>query len=224
MPGTSVIVTSVKRIDNRVKIFKSKEAILDISKNFFMRDVARSTSAAPIYFPAASIKNIQATKEYSLIDGGLGLNNPSKLVIDEIKKAAINQGAESNYFLLSLGTGRSVQEGSIPKNAGLLNVAPVIDSFTESSNYFIERGTNFLYSDIAMNYKGHYLRVSPVFNQARKDLELDNTTPEIMKLYKKQGVDSATEYFSNLGIFGPYHDRSLIEWLAENTDKKYEMA
>lgn len=53
MPGTSVIVTSVKRIDNRVKIFKSKEAILDISKNFFMRDVARATSAAPIYFPAA---------------------------------------------------------------------------------------------------------------------------------------------------------------------------
>lgn len=28
--GTSVIVTSVKRLDNRVKIFKSKEAMLDI--------------------------------------------------------------------------------------------------------------------------------------------------------------------------------------------------
>jgi patatin-like phospholipase/acyl hydrolase len=62
MPGTSVIVTSVKRTDNRVKIFKSKEAILDVSKNFYMRDVARATSAAPIYFPAAEIKNVQATR------------------------------------------------------------------------------------------------------------------------------------------------------------------
>lgn len=51
--GTSVIVTSVKRLDNRVKIFKSKEAILDVEKDFFMKDVARATSAAPTYFPAA---------------------------------------------------------------------------------------------------------------------------------------------------------------------------
>ena len=91
MPGTSVIVTSVKREDNRVKIFKSKEAILDRNKDFWMRDVGRATSAAPTYFPAADIKNIEATRSYSLVDGGLGLNNPSKLVIDEIKKSAVNQ-------------------------------------------------------------------------------------------------------------------------------------
>jgi len=65
-------------------------------------------------------------------------------------------------------------------NAGLKDVSPVIDSFTESSNYFIER-------DIAMNYKGHYLRVSPIFNIAKKDLDLDNTSHEIMKLYRRQG-------------------------------------
>jgi hypothetical protein len=42
-----------------------------------------------------------------------------------------------------------------------------------------------------MNYKGHYLRVSPVFNESRNKLELDNTSPEIMKLYKTQGYESA---------------------------------
>ena len=178
-----------------------------------MRDVGRATSAAPTYFPAAEIKNIDATRSYSLVDGGLGLNNPSKLVIDEIKKSAINQGAEDNFFLLSLGTGR-VAESGVPMNAGLKDVSPVIDSFAESSNYFIER-------DIAQNYKGHYLRVSPVFNCAKKDLELDNTSNEIMRLYRKQGQDSAVEYFSNLSIFGPFHDRSLVEWFAENTDRKF---
>jgi hypothetical protein len=72
-------------------------------------------------------------------------------------------------------------------NAGLKDVSPVIDSFTESSNYFIERGTIIFIIDIAMNYKGHYLRVSPIFNIAKKDLDLDNTSHEIMKLYRRQG-------------------------------------
>lgn len=37
-----------------------------------MRDVARATSAAPTFFPSAEIKNVTGTKEYSLIDGGIG--------------------------------------------------------------------------------------------------------------------------------------------------------
>ena len=55
-----------------------------------MRDIARATSAAPIYFPSAEIKNLNATEKFSLIDGGVGLNNPSKLVIDDILKIAQN--------------------------------------------------------------------------------------------------------------------------------------
>ena len=73
-----------------------------------MRDVARATSAAPTYFPSAEIKNINATKSYSLVDGGIGQNNPAKLVLDEIKKEAINSGNENNFFLISLGTGTAI--------------------------------------------------------------------------------------------------------------------
>ena len=46
--------------------------MLDEKKNFYMRDVARATSAAPTYFPSAEIKNIIGTHKYSLIDGALG--------------------------------------------------------------------------------------------------------------------------------------------------------
>ena len=86
------------------------EALLNRDKDFYMRDVARATSAAPTFFPSAEIKNVDATTKLSLVDGGMGLNNPSKLVIDEIKKISANSGAENNYFLLSLGTGRLPQE------------------------------------------------------------------------------------------------------------------
>jgi hypothetical protein len=56
---------------------------------------------------------VHANLKLSLIDGGLGMNNPSKLVIDEVKKISANCGAAQNYFLLSLGTGRLPSQ-SIP--------------------------------------------------------------------------------------------------------------
>ena len=104
-------------------------AIFDRNQDFYMRDVARATSAAPTYFPSAEIKNINANQQYSLIDGGVGLNNPSKLVIDDIIKLTQNEAHKKNYFLLSLGTGRLRKE-VIPSNAGIKDIAPIIDSLT----------------------------------------------------------------------------------------------
>lgn len=43
----------------------------------------RATTAAPTYFPAADIRSVSG-KNYVLVDGGVGLNNPAKLILDEI--------------------------------------------------------------------------------------------------------------------------------------------
>ena len=59
---TNCIVTSVNRNGNTVKIFNSKEARLDEGENFYMRDVGRATSAAPIYFPSAEIQELPLYK------------------------------------------------------------------------------------------------------------------------------------------------------------------
>jgi patatin-like phospholipase/acyl hydrolase len=85
-------VTAVNRVDNKDYIFRSTESILNRDQDFYMRDVARATSAAPTYFPSAEIKNVNASIQLSLIDGGVGMNNPSKLVIDEVKKISVNDG------------------------------------------------------------------------------------------------------------------------------------
>lgn len=59
MPGTNVIVTAVAlektKDKNMAKVFSSRLAKLYPHKNFLLKDVGRSTSAAPIYFPAAEI-------------------------------------------------------------------------------------------------------------------------------------------------------------------------
>ena len=57
------------------------------------------------------------------------MNNPSKLVIDDVIKNAQNESGKVNYFLLSLGTGKMIAD-AIPESAGIINLAPIIDSFT----------------------------------------------------------------------------------------------
>lgn len=87
LPGVSAIVTAVKREmkqgDSIAKVFKSTEALFDEDKNFLAKDVARATSAAPSFFPSAEITNLLG-KKYSLIDGGVGQNNPAKFVLEEL--------------------------------------------------------------------------------------------------------------------------------------------
>ncbi len=61
LKGTQVVVTAVNRLTNEEVIFRSINSIFDRNKDFYMRDIARATSAAPIYFPSAEIKNLNAT-------------------------------------------------------------------------------------------------------------------------------------------------------------------
>ncbi|XP_024524824.1 patatin-like protein 2 [Selaginella moellendorffii] len=50
-------------------------AIADASKNAFLRDVARGTSAAPTYFSPVEFETTEGTR-FNLVDGGLAANNP----------------------------------------------------------------------------------------------------------------------------------------------------
>ena len=134
------MVNAVNRLTNEDVIFRSLNSIFDRNQDFYLKDVARATSAAPTFFPSAEIKNVIANMRYSLLDGGVGLNNPSKLVIDDIIKITQNEANRKGYFLLSLGTGR-LRKAAVPTNAGIKDLSPIIDSFTESANYFVEKGT-----------------------------------------------------------------------------------
>lgn len=50
---TNVVITAVNRLTNEDMIFRSINAIFDRNKDFYMKDIARATSAAPTYFPSA---------------------------------------------------------------------------------------------------------------------------------------------------------------------------
>src|SRR6267143_3223743 len=62
-------------------------------------EVARATSAAPTFFKSIEIGNKQP-----FVDGGLGCNNPSRVVLDEAEAVF---GAHQIGCLVSIGTGQA---------------------------------------------------------------------------------------------------------------------
>jgi uncharacterized protein len=69
--------------------------------DFFLRDVARATSAAPTYFEPADIRNM-AGERLGMIDGGVFANNPSMCAL---AAAWRRYGEDYDYMVVSLGTG-----------------------------------------------------------------------------------------------------------------------
>lgn len=81
-------------------LFKSTKA-RDVRRDFFLRDVARATSAAPTYFPPARITSL-AGEVVTAVDGGIYANNPAGLALAQVVKA----GGLSGATMVSLGTGQ----------------------------------------------------------------------------------------------------------------------
>lgn len=99
------VVTSVNANDNSLKLFRSYRAIWRPEENFLVRDIVRSTTAAPTYFPMKKISPIgNNNKVFSLVDGGMAANNPSLIALAE----AYNLFGSNRINLISLGTGNSV--------------------------------------------------------------------------------------------------------------------
>jgi uncharacterized protein len=101
---TNAIVTSYDTEARKPMFFKNTaHSGKNPDENFYIRDAARATIAAPTYFPPARIKPVpDCGKAYTLIDGGIYANNPSLIAYIEAKK--LYPKAEL-FEIISLGTG-----------------------------------------------------------------------------------------------------------------------
>ena len=74
-------------------------------REFYVRDVARSTSAAPTYFPPADIVNLATGEQMVNIDGGTFANDPTYTEARKTNFPEINQPTANDILVLSIGTG-----------------------------------------------------------------------------------------------------------------------
>jgi len=74
-------------------------------RDYFMRDAARASAAAPTYFPPAVISPVgEPDRRFSLIDGAVFANNPAGLAYVEAAKIFPR---EREFLIVSLGTGEA---------------------------------------------------------------------------------------------------------------------
>jgi len=97
-----VLVPAFELKTRRMKFFRTQQAKKYARKDYYLKDVARATSAAPTYFEAAYIKNIFDRDEGIYVDGGVGANNPT---VSAIVHALEIYGRNKEIFVLSIGTG-----------------------------------------------------------------------------------------------------------------------
>lgn len=101
---TGVLVTGYDTERREPIFFKHTPLRKKVNEpNFYIKDVARATSAAPAFFPPARINEIPYNgNTYSIIDGGISANNPALCAYIEGMKLFPNA---HRFNILSLGTG-----------------------------------------------------------------------------------------------------------------------
>lgn len=101
---TNVLVTAFDTEHTRPFLFKNRPAG-DAEPDFFMKDAARASSAAPTIFELPNVQAVDDPKlAYGLVDGGVFANNPSMCAFIEARK---KYPRVKKFIILSLGTGRA---------------------------------------------------------------------------------------------------------------------
>jgi hypothetical protein len=113
--------------------------------DFKLDSIARATSAAPTYFPPATIVN-KAGQSFTMIDGGVFANNPTICAMVE----AYHLYHSTNFMVVSIGTGSEPTriDASAALNWGDLSWAmPMMSIFQDGSAQTVSVETDELLGD-----------------------------------------------------------------------------
>jgi len=99
---TNVLIPSYELEHRTPFFFRSSNARLRLDYDFFARDVARATSAAPSYFEPVRMFTGTPDEHYTLIDGGVFANNPAACALVDARTAFPDA---PGFLIVSLGTG-----------------------------------------------------------------------------------------------------------------------
>jgi uncharacterized protein len=162
-------------IENRnAFFFKQVKAKVDTAYDFYVRDLAQATAAAPTYFEAALIQS-KFGEKFPLIDGGVFANNPAMCAYAEARKytfGPIQNPTSKDMLLISLGTG-SVKKPYLFQKArkfGLVQwIKPLIDIMMSGNSETVSHQLNWLF-DASGNNEG-YIRIEPKLHLASSRMD-----------------------------------------------------
>ncbi len=159
--------------------------------DFLMRDAARATSAAPTYFPPATVWSlpggtdaatgaILGAEKFSFVDGGIHSNNPAE---DALVDAETLKAPDQEIVVVSIGTGEfrthtdpeTIQGWGAIDWASPLNNTPLLAMPMDAQ---ADRAERSLTHRLGNNYQRINLRYDAVPPKDRPAMALDDASPE----------------------------------------------
>lgn len=186
------IITSYDTNKRKCVLFKQHHAIKNKSSDFYIREIVKASSSAPIYFTPTKMCSFSGD-EYSLIDGGIYANNPAMCGFIEIDKLFKKEDG-SNYELKDIQI-LSIGSGIYKKKYGWFDIRkwgifrwimPFIEmsmsAVNEITNYQLHR--MFLLSNVSENY----LRINVGLNA--DECKIDNIKKSNIDNLKRIGEET----------------------------------
>jgi patatin-like phospholipase/acyl hydrolase len=185
------------KIDTVKKDTTSNETLIEDTRDYKLRDIARSTSAAPTYFKPSKITSVYGNPLY-LVDGGVFANNPSMCAYAEARTLKFNDILNRNdkhdfpgateMIMVSIGTGS--QGDPYPyrkaKRWGVVGwLKPLIDILMSGNSETVHYELDQLYSAADPNNKEFYFRLEPTVGTAKSAMDL--ATIENIKALEEAG-------------------------------------
>lgn len=187
------IVTCFDMKSQNAVFFNSRERS-EKKREYFLCDVARSTSAAPTYFPPAFIKNLITGDGLVNIDGGVFANNPALCAYAEARTADfghISNPTADDMLMLSIGTGGgALTLGNLDKSGtwGVTEWAKNIPDIMmmgslDTVNYQMAR----LYEAVAPQNRANYKRVNVPLDKRYYNSDMSDASPNNLQALRSAG-------------------------------------
>jgi patatin-like phospholipase/acyl hydrolase len=166
------LITAYDMEQRKAVLFTSRESA-DI-RDYYLRDIARATSAAPTYFEPAEVRSMGDAVSH-LIDGGIYANNPALCAWIEAYKSDFGfckYPVADDLYILSVGTGKVKKRYrySEAKDWGLVGWArPMLDILLSASAEVVHYQMKQLFS--IKGCTGKYNRLEPEVGNASSEID-----------------------------------------------------
>ncbi len=195
------LISSYDITRRQAHFFTSHDALSKEGWDFYVKDVARATSAAPTYFDCADIKSLTDIS-YPLIDGGVFVNNPAICAYAEVHHKF--DVTAKQMAILSLGTGyeKKSYDYNQAKDWGMLGwIKPLINIMMSGVSEVVDYQLSEIYQ--AVKAPGQYLRISTEL-PITVNPEMDDASRENLMALKELGTETAQKFDSQLDDFIKY--------------------
>jgi len=193
------LITAYNIEKRKAEFMTQHDAKQTPEKDYYIRDVARATSAAPTYFETARIESM-GKAGLPLVDGGVFANNPALCAYAEARTKMETRPTAKDMVILSLGTGFMKKQYPYDKakDWGAIEwIRPVIDimmtGVAETVDYQLRR----IYD--AVERPQQYLRINGELEKAKHDL--DDASPENLQALSEDGIRIAERFDKELDAF-----------------------